>query len=58
MYKLYFENYEGRELIETYATYEEAMKDIQENEFAGDWDYTWGEEGYTLVHPNGEEEAL
>ncbi len=58
MFELYFENWQGRELIETYATYEEAMKDIEENNFAGDWDYTDGEEGYTLKYPNGEEEAL
>jgi len=58
MYELYFEEWGCRELVETYATYEEAMKDIKANGYAGDWDYTWGEEGYILVYPNGEEEVL
>ena len=41
-----------------YTSREEALQDAAECQFLGEWEYSHGEDGYILIHPDGEEEYL
>ena len=46
---------EDFETVGTYVTETEAREEAWKNDWVGVWSMTYGEEGYTLVTPEGEE---
>lgn len=56
MYKIYFVNYEGWDLMDEYNTYDEAMADAEKYGWIDDQDLY--EEAYYLTYPDGTNEPL